>query len=135
MAGLNVVALNGNLVRDPELKSLPSGTSVCKLRIAVDGGRKDASGIYQKQSHFFDVTVFGGQAENTAKFMHKGSPVGIQGRLEYRQWETPEGGKRDRVEIVASNVEFLGSKNGGDPDPSPRSDVPATVASDDDIPF
>ena len=133
MAGLNVVALSGNLVRDPELKSLPSGASVCNLRIAVEGGRKDSSGGYQKQAHYFDVIVYGPQADNTAKFMRKGSPVNVQGRLEYRQWETQDGGKRDRVEVVASNVQFLGSKNGGDPDP--RSPASPVAVDDSDIPF
>jgi len=132
MADLNAVQLVGRLTRDPELKVLSSGTSVCGMRLAVNGSKKDASGNYAEQAHFFDVAIYGKQAENVAKFMAKGSQVAVNGRLEYREWEAEGGGKRSRVEVIAQQVQFLGSKNGGDPDPrSPAS----PVEDDSDIPF
>lgn len=133
MADTNVVVLNGRLTRDPELKSLPSGSSVCNMRIAVNGSRKDnATGSWIDTAHYFDVAIFGPQADSTARHMSKGSPIGVTGRLEYREWDQ-DGSKRSKVEVVASNVQFLGSKNGGDPDP--RSPASPVEDDSDSIPF
>ena len=145
---INRVVLTGNLTRDPELRTTPSGTSVCSLRIACNTRRKDgASGEWVDKPNYFDVTVWGGQGENCATYLQKGRPVAIDGRLEWREWES-EGGKRQAVEIVADSVQFLGSRGDGDNGQrfTPESDVPADTAdftpapagpgvSDDDIPF
>jgi single-strand DNA-binding protein len=145
---LNRVVLTGNLTRDPELRSLPSGTAVCSLRIACNTRRKGASGEWEDKPNYFDVTVWGAQGENCARYLSKGRPVGVDGRLEWREWETQDGQKRQAVEIVADSVQFLGSRddarsgNGF----AAKSDVPvdegdfkAATASgstgDDDIPF
>ena len=142
---INRAILVGNLTRDPELRALPSGTSVCKLGVAVNTRRKDsATGEWVDKPSFFDVTVFGGQADACAKFLHKGSQVGIDGRLEWSSWEDKEtGGKRSRVEIVADTVQFLGSRD--DSPREPASDVPSdfpsapanapTLDGQEDIPF
>jgi single-strand DNA-binding protein len=147
---LNVVVITGNLTRDPELKSLPSGTPVCDLRVAVNSRRRDsATGDWVDKPNYFDVTVYGPQGENCATYLSKGRPVAVEGRLDWREWETQDGAKRQAVRIVANSVQFLGSRGdqaGGD-GIAPQSDVPADTsdfedakpagvgASDDDIPF
>jgi single-strand DNA-binding protein len=104
---INRVVLVGRLTRDPELRSLPSGVSVCGLRIACSSSRKDAEGDYRERPNFFDVSVYGGSAESVSRYMRKGSRVAIDGRLEWREWETAERQKRQAVSIVAETVQFL----------------------------
>jgi single-strand DNA-binding protein len=152
MAGTNInrVVLVGNLTKDPELRSTPGGTSICKLRLAVNTRRKDQSGQWTDKPNYFDITVWGQQGENCATYLQKGRPVAIDGRLEWREWEATDGsGKRQAVEIVAESVQFLGGRDDGGGNGqrfTPESDVPADTAdftpapagpgaSDDDIPF
>src|SRR2546430_14670865 len=111
---INRVVLTGNLTRDPELRSTPSGTSVCSLRIACNTRRKDASGEWVDKPNYFDVKVWGAQGENCATYLSKGRPVAVDGRLEWREWEAQDGTKRQAVEIVADTVQFLGSRGDGD---------------------
>ena len=149
---INRVVLTGNLTRDPELRSLPSGMSVCKLRVASNTRRKNQStGEWEDKPNFFDVTVWGAQGENCARFLAKGRPVAIDGRLDWREYQDKDGNKREAIEIVADRVQFLGSRDGGGEGGNgsrftPQSDVPADTAdfqaapvgagqSDDDIPF
>jgi single-strand DNA-binding protein len=150
---INRVVLTGNLTRDPELRSLSSGMSVCSLRVACNTRRKNNStGEWEDKPNFFDVTVWGAQGENCARFLAKGRPVAIDGRLEWREWETPEGHKRQAIDIIADAVQFLGGRDdaggGGGGGFTPRSDVPVDdrdfqpaaavsrpAAGDDDIPF
>ena len=150
---INRVILTGNLTRDPELRSLPSGTQVCELRIAVNSSRKDESGNWVDKPNYFNVKVWGAQGENCATYLTKGRPVAIDGRLDWREWEGQNGEKRQAVEIVADRVQFLGSRDGGGEQGgggqrfNAQSDVPADTsdfdspapaavgASDDDIPF
>ena len=114
-ANINRVVLVGNLTRDPEMKHLPSGTALCSLRIAVNTRRKDESGQWTDKPNYFDVSVWGAQGESCAQYLAKGRPVAIDGRLEWREWEATDGsGKRQAVEIVADNVQFLGSRGDGD---------------------
>jgi single-strand DNA-binding protein len=159
-SNINVVAITGNLTRDPELRSTPSGTSVCKLRVAVNSRRKDGStGEWVDKPNYFDVTVWGAQGENCANYLSKGRPVAVEGRLDWREWEAQDGSKRQAVEIIANSVQFLGSRSdnqvgggsggggGGGNGFQPKSDVPADTSdfegatassgggSDDDIPF
>ena len=154
---INRVVLTGNLTRDPELRSTASGMSVCSLRIASNTRRKNQStGEWEDKPNFFDVTVWGAQGENCARFLAKGRPVALDGRLEWREWDTPEGHKRQAIDIIADAVQFLGSRDDGQGGGgfTPRSDVPADTsdfapagapaaaggggspsAGDDDIPF
>jgi len=152
---INSVVVTGNLTKDPELRNLESGTSVCKLRIAVNSRRKDQSGQWVDKPNYFDVTVWGAQGENCSTYLSKGRPVAVQGRLEWREWDAKDGsGKRQSVEIIAEAVQFLGSRDGaggqgsGNGGFTPQSDVPADTSdfdsepaavgasgSDDDIPF
>jgi single-strand DNA-binding protein len=150
---LNSVCITGNLTKDPELRSTPSGTSVCKLRVAVNSRRKDGqSGEWVDKPNYFDVTVWGAQGENCANYLSKGRPVAVQGRLDWREWENQEGQKRQAVEIIANEVQFLGSRDGGSGGGGngngfqAQSDVPADTSDfqeagvsgggdSDDIPF
>jgi single-strand DNA-binding protein len=146
---INRVVLTGNLTRDPELRNTPSGTSVCSLRLACNTRRRDASGEWVDKPNFFDVTVWGAQGENCAQYLSKGRPVAVDGRLEWREWEDKDSGKkRQSVDIIADSVQFLGSRDGGENGGrfTPQSDVPADTsdftpapaaqgAADDDIPF
>jgi single-strand DNA-binding protein len=106
-ANTNRVILVGRLTRDPELRALPSGSTVCSLRVACNGLRKDGE-VYQERPNYFDVSVFGPQGENVERYLRKGSRLAIDGRLEWREWETGEA-KRQSVSIVADSVEFLDS--------------------------
>jgi single-strand DNA-binding protein len=145
MVSINRVVLVGNLTRDPELRHTPSGTAVCNLRLAVNTRRKDETGQWVDKPNYFDITVWGNQGERCAQYLSKGRPVAVDGRLEWREWETPEGNKRQAVDVVADSVQFLGSRGdgegggGGGYIPSsapatPGNDFP-TSPTDDDIPF
>ena len=113
MANINRVILTGNLTRDPELSSLPSGTSVCKLGLAVNRRYKDsATGEWTEKPNYFDIKVWGSQGENCANFLSKGRAIAVDGRLEWSQWEAQDGTKRSKVEIVADTVQFLGAPAG-----------------------
>ena len=147
MANINRVVLVGNLTRDPELRHTPSGTAICKLRVAVNSRQKDpATGEWGEKPNYFDVTVWGNQGESCAQYLSKGRPVAIDGRLDWREWEDKQTGqKRQAVEIIADSVQFLGSRGeGGESQYIPSSDVTAdqsdfakagAAAADDDIPF
>ena len=111
---VNRVVLVGRLTRDPELRSLPSGRSVCSLRIACNSSRKDADGAYQERPNYFDVSVFGAAGESVDQYTHKGSRVAVDGRLEWREWETAEQQKRQAVSIVADVVQFLDAPGEGE---------------------
>ncbi len=155
---INRVVMTGNLTADPELRSLPSGNSVCSLRIACNTRRKDgASGEWVDKPNYFNVTVWGAQGENAARYLSKGRPVAIDGRLEWREWEAQDGTKRQATDIIADSVQFLGSRDdasggggfGGERQGNGASsggDVPVdegdfqtapvtSGAGDDDIPF
>jgi single-strand DNA-binding protein len=111
-ASINRVVLVGRLTQDPELRELPSGQSVCNLRVACNGTRRDPDGEYRERPNFFDVGTFGVQAENVERYTRKGSLVAVDGRLEWREWESAdrsESGqqKRQAVSVVAESVQFL----------------------------
>ena len=140
---INSVVLVGNLTRDPELRHTPSGTAVTTLRIAVNDRVKRGE-EWQDAAYYFDVTVWGRTAENCAQYLAKGRPVGVQGKLTWREWDAQDGTKRQSVEVVADNIQFLGGREGGGGDgqfvpagassAAPQADFPASAA-DDDIPF
>jgi single-strand DNA-binding protein len=145
-ASINRVVLVGNLTRDPELRHTPSGTAVCSLRLAVNSRRKDQSGQWVEKPNYFDVTVWGQQGENCAQYLAKGRPVGVDGRLEWREWDAQDGTKRQAVEIIADSVQFLGGREAGGGDfgggnqyvpagAAAQRDDFSPAATDDDIPF
>jgi len=151
---INRVIITGNLTRDPELRSLPSGMSVCSLRIACNTRRKNnQTGDWEDKPNYFDVTIWGRQGENAAQYLAKGRPVAIDGRLEWREWQTNDGQARQSVEIIADNIQFLGGRDeggmggAGGSSFTPKSDIPVSTddfapvgggggrPADDDIPF
>lgn len=128
-SNINRVIITGNLTADPELRATQSGLNICRLRVAVNTRRKDgASGEWVDKPNYFDVTVFGAQGENAARYLAKGRGVAVDGRLEWREWTTNEGDKRQSVGIVADSVQFLGGRDDNGPAQgggySARADVP-----------
>ena len=105
---LNVVAIIGRLVADPELKTTQQGTSVCSFRIACD--RNFARQGEQRQADFIDIVAWRAQAEFVCKYFQKGSLIAIEGNLQTRQYQDKNGNKRTAVEVVANNISFAGSK-------------------------
>jgi single-strand DNA-binding protein len=124
---INRVILVGNLARDPELKTVGGGSTVCSLRLAVSERVKDRiSGEWTDTASYFNVSVFGAQGERCAQYLAKGRQVAIDGRLRWREWLAKDGQKREAVSVVAEVVEFLGRRES------------ATAAGDrdsDDIPL
>jgi single-strand DNA-binding protein len=106
-SAINRVVLIGRLTRDPDLRTLPSGTPVCGLRIACNASRKDAEGDVHEYPNYFGVNVYGPPAETVAKYTRKGRRVGVDGRLEWREWETDDQQRRQAVSVVADTVQFL----------------------------
>ena len=132
MVTFNRVILAGNLVRDPETRFLPSGVAVTSFSIAVNRRYKSNNEVKEEVS-FFDVSVFGKTGENCAEYLSKGRPVLVEGRLRQRSWEA-DGVKRSKIEVVADNVQFLGSPRGAAGEKGAPS-APAADSQDDDIPF
>ena len=147
---INRSCITGNLTRDPELRSTPGGTSVCKLRVAVNSRRKDGqSGEWIDKPNYFDVTVWGAQGENCAKYLSKGRPVAVDGRLDWREWEAQDGqasARRSRSSPTRCSSSAPATAGGNGNGFQAQSDVPADTSDfegagvgaggkEDDIPF
>jgi single-strand DNA-binding protein len=136
MASFNKVILMGNLTRDPELLVTANGHSICKLGLATSRVYSTRDGERREETTFVDVDAFGKQAEVINKYMRKGRPIMVEGRLKLDQWES-EGQKRSKLSVVLENFQFLGSRddndggNGGGYEKSspPARSVPAASAS------
>lgn len=130
MANINRVTITGNLTRDPEMRTTNGGTSICKMGVAVNHRQKNPqSQEWEDKPNFFDVVAFGASGENCARYLAKGRPVAVDGRLAWSSWETDDGQKRSKVEIVANTVQFLGGADESKPEQSKAPD------DDEDIPF
>ena len=115
MASLNKVFLLGNLVRDPDLRGLPSGQSVCELRMAVSRRYINGSGQETEETCFVDVVVWGKSAKNCKQYLAKGSQVMVEGRLQLDQWEDRNGGgTRSRLRVIAEQVQFMNRRSNAD---------------------
>lgn len=116
MAGYNRIVMVGNLTRDPELKQLGSGQSVCRLGLAANRQYKNRStGQQMQEVCFVDIDVWGAQAESCGQYLQKGRPVLVEGRLKFDSWQDAQGGTRSKHSIVADRVVFLsGNDSGGD---------------------
>ena len=112
-ADLNRVTLVGRLTRDPELRHTQGGDPVCSIRLAVSSRARDESGAWGDRSNYFDITVFGRQAETASTYLAKGRRIGVDGRLSWREWQAQDGSKRQNVEVIANDVFFLDSRGEG----------------------
>ena len=146
---INKAIISGNLTRDPELRSTQGGTEVLRFGVAVNDRRKNQqTGEWEDYPNFIDCVMFGSRAKSVSRFLSKGSKVAIEGKLRWSQWETDDGQKRSKVEVIVDEIEFMASRN----DSAPRPAAPAQPAAapyqpplaapvvdgsvyDDDIPF
>lgn len=142
---INSVVLTGNLTQDPEMKATSSGTQICRMRIASNT-RVKRGDEWGDKANYIDVTVFGKTAENCARYLSKGRPIALSGRLDWSEWTTPEGAKRQALQVVANDVQFLSSgqddSQGGSqaaqaapPVTSGDFDAAPAAGAEEDIPF
>ena len=111
---INRVVISGNLTRDPELRATSGGTPVLGMRMAVNDRRKNQqTGEWEDVPNYVDVTVFGARGEALSRFLSKGSKIAVEGKLRWSEWESQAGEKRSRLEVVADDIEFMSSREGG----------------------
>lgn len=110
----NTITVVGNLGRDPELRYTPQGDAVCSFTIATNDKKKDASGQYQEIVHWFKITLWGKRAEAAAKYLQKGKPVYIRGRLGVEEWTDRENQNRYSLTVNADDMQFIGGTNNSD---------------------
>lgn len=134
MANLNKVLLMGNLTRDPELRYISSGTAVTSFRMAINRKYKQGD-EFKEEVCYVDVTVWAKQAENCAEYLSKGSSVFVEGHLRFNTWETDAGEKRNKLEVVASSVQFLNRAMSVGDGPSNAEAPGPDSSSKDDVPF
>ena len=103
---INKVIILGNLTRDPELKSLPSGMQVTTFALATNRVWKDKNGAKQENTDYHNIVVFGRQAETSAQYLKKGASAYVEGRLQTRAWDGPDGKKNYRTEVIADTIQF-----------------------------
>lgn len=111
--GFSKAIIVGNLTRDPEMRTTPSGAQVCGFSVAINRTYKDSSGQQQEAVSFIDCSAWGRAAEIITQYAHKGSGIMVSGRLDQRSWEDKEGQKRSRVEIVVEDFNFMSNSAGG----------------------
>lgn len=114
MASFNKVILMGNLTRDPETRVTATGLTICKLGLAVSRVYSTKDGERKEETTFVDIDAFGKQAEVITKYMRKGKPIHIEGRLRLDQWESQDGQKRSKLNVVLENFQFVGGRDDGD---------------------
>jgi len=139
MVSYNKVILIGNLTKDPEVRYTPSGTPVANFRLAINHKYKQGEDL-KEDVCYIDVVVFGKQAENCGQFLNKGQSVIVDGRLQERRWETEDGQKRNKHEVVAQTVRFMPKRGDTTAGMSKTESVPEDVepavgSSDADVPF
>ena len=145
---INRVNISGNLTRDPELRSTAGGTQILSFGVAVnDRRRNQQTGEWEDVPNFVDCVVFGARAEPLSRFLSKGAKVAIEGKLRYSTWESKEGGKRSKLEVVVDEVEFMSRDGGAYQHPAPQPEQqpfnaaapaiasPAAAVYDESIPF
>ncbi len=139
MVSYNKVILIGNLTKDPEIRYTPSGTPVANFRLAVNHKYKQGDDL-KEEVCFIDIVVFGKQAENCGQYLNKGQSVLVDGRLQERRWETEDGQKRSKHEVVAQAVRFMPKRGdaaapSGKVESAPDDVEPAVGGADSDVPF
>jgi len=131
MRGLNKVMIIGNLGRDPEMRYTPSGRPVTSFSVATTRSWTSGDGDRREETEWFNVVAWGNLAEICKQYLHKGQPVYVEGRLQTRGWEDPEGKKHFRTELVANEVIILGERRGEPSEEGPAEELPAN----DEFPF
>ena len=146
----NKIIIVGNLGRDPELRYTPQGSAVCNFSVATSEKKRDKAGELQEVTTWFRVTLWNKQAENASKYLTKGSPVYVEGRLRIEEWTDRDGKNRSTLEVNATDMHFIGSGRGADDfssdnnsdndfsqasGSSSESSTVTAAPSDDDIPF
>lgn len=141
----NKITIVGNLGRDPELRYTPQSKAVCTISVATTEKRRDKTGELQDITTWFKITLWNKMAENAAKYLTKGSPVYIEGRLSIEEWSDRDGKNRYNVEVQATDMQFIGSSRSNDSgtsgnhDQDDFSDIPdfsrGSASDDDDVPF
>lgn len=114
MASLNKVLLIGNLTKDPELRYTPNGTAVANLRIAVNRKFKDRTGELKEDTCFVTITAWDKQAEICNQYLQKGRAIFVEGILQSRSWDAPDGQKRSTIDVRAERIQFLGPMKGAE---------------------
>lgn len=133
---INRVIISGNLTRSPELRNTASGMPVLVFGVAVNDRRKDSSGEWTDYVNLISCTMFGARAERVSRFLDKGSKVAVEGKLHYSQWETKDGQKRSKIDVIVDELEFMSSRGGsGEANhQAPGADAYSSIY-DEDIPF
>ena len=136
MANFNKVILAGNLTRDPELRVTPQGLSIAKLSLAVNRNYRTANGEEQEETTYVDVDAFGKPAEIISKYMGKGRPILVEGRLKTDAWTNQAGEKRSKLKVVLENFQFLGGRgdDNGDSGRGGYSSAPQGSSDDEPVP-
>jgi len=133
MASLNKVMLIGNLTRDPELRVTPKGTAICQFGLAVNRQFKDESGATRDETTFVDIEAWGKQGETVAKYLTKGRPLFVEGRLKLDSWDDKTTGqKRSKMKVVLENFQFLGGREGGEGGGAPGGSAPRASSGGDE---
>lgn len=109
---INKVVISGNIGQEPELRSTASGMPVLSFSVAVNDRRKDSSGEWTDYVNWISCTMFGARAERVSRFLDKGSKVAVEGKLHYSQWETKDGQKRSKIDVIVDELEFMSSRGG-----------------------
>lgn len=135
MASYNKVLLMGNLTRDPELKRTSTDMAVAQIGIAVNRKYKDKEGNLKEETTFVDCEVWGKTAETMAKYLAKGRPVFIEGRLKLDQWQDKDGNNRSKLKVVVESFQFVDSRGNQSSTPADTPAAVSTSPSEDDIPF
>jgi single-strand DNA-binding protein len=142
MTSFNKAILMGNLTKDPELRTIPSGAAVCNFDLALNRTYTSQTGEKKEEVCYITIVVWGKQGEHCAQYLKKGRGAHVEGHFQQRSWTTPEGQKRSKIEVVAERVQFLGDgrgpRTGAGPDrdadpPAHFSDADAPAS--DDVPF
>jgi len=131
MASFNKVILLGNLTRDPELRHTPAGMAVCSFDLAVNRSFTTKTGERKEEACFITVVVWDKQAQTCAEYLSKGRQALVEGRLQQRSWETPDGQKRTKYEVVAERVQFVGARK----ETAASEEEPPRPAEEEEVPF
>lgn len=131
---INRVNISGNLTREAELRQTASGVNILSFTVAVSDRRKDGNGQWSDFPNYVDCSMFGSRAEALSTYLLKGVKVAIEGKLRWSQWETKDGSKRSKLEVVVDDIELMQKSNGGNSSYNRHTDM-QTATMLNDIPF